>query len=266
MHRLLSRASAAAVILASTAVLGAQSAAAADLTRPVYKAPVAAPLYNWSGFYAGVNVGWGWSENSSADLVDRVGFGLGVALGQVPLSLGLKRDGVLGGGQIGYNWQTGSFVLGLETDFQGSDIHGSGGFFYPGPFAPVQTTVNNRLDWFGTVRGRVGFSPTPQALLYVTGGLAYGHINSSASFVVTPAALGNGSVSVSETKAGWTIGAGTEWAFAANWSVKAEYLYLDLGNTTLRLYDQTTPGTYLDYKFEHRDHIVRLGVNYKFGG
>lgn len=255
-----------ALTIASATALGAQSASAADLTRPVYKAPAAAPLYNWSGFYAGVNVGWGWNDSSADRTAFSSALGAAVAVGQVPASIGFTRDGVLGGGQIGYNWQAGAFVLGLETDFQGSNIRGAGSVFYPGPGSPVLITANSRLDWFGTVRGRLGFTPLPEALLYVTGGLAYGHVNNNASWVADPLTSGNLNGSSSDTRAGWTVGAGAEWAFAPRWSVKAEYLYVDLGNTTVRETDPQYPVDFLDYKFEHRDHIVRVGLNYKFGG
>lgn len=265
MHRVVTRAFATAAILAATATL--QSASAADLTRPVYKAPVSAPLYNWSGFYAGVNVGWGGSNSSANAGNFSPNFIAPLAVGQVPSSIGFDRQGVLGGGQIGYNYQTGAIVAGIEADFQGSDIHGSGDYFYPGaPGVPARTTVNSRLDWFGTVRGRVGFTPVPEALLYVTGGLAYGRVNSDASIVGTPPTVANFHGTSSDVRAGWTIGGGGEWAFAPRWSIKAEYLYVDLGSSTVHMTDPQYPTFFFDSKFEHREHIGRIGVNYKFGG
>jgi outer membrane immunogenic protein len=263
MHRLVIRAFATAAILASTATLGAHGASAADLTKPIYKAPAAAPVYNWSGFYAGFNIGWGWNDDD-VSLEDSSGFGpAAIAAGQVPASVNLKQDGALGGAQIGYNWQTGALVLGVEADFQGSDIHGSGRSSYPGPGFPTLTTMNSRLDWFGTVRGRVGYTPMPEALLYVTGGLAYGRVSSNMDFVITPTVSFHGSLS--DVRTGWAVGAGAEWAFAPRWSVKAEYLYMDLGSTTVHMTLPLLPTAFLDYKLEHRDQIVRLGVNYKLG-
>src|SRR5262249_18389081 len=142
--------------------------------------------------------------------------------------------GVTGGGQFGYNWQMGTFVLGFETDINGSSLKSSD--VVTRPLAPplaglFNHAVNEKLDWFGTARGPVGFLVAPQFLLYATGGLAYGHVNSN-SLVNFTLAGDTYAGSLSDTRAGWTVGGGGEWAFSPNWSAKIEYLHIDLGTVS----------------------------------
>lgn len=175
-------------LLAGTALMSAP-AIAADLGRPIYKAPVAVavPYMMWNGFYIGGNVGYGWGR-------DRVG--------------GVRSDidGFTGGGQIGYNWQFApNWVFGVEADLQGSNIESD--------FAGI----NSSLNMWGTVRGRIGYAFN-NVLLYGTGGFAYGRNELSD-------ALG----SQSRMHTGHTWGGGLEYAFAPNWSAKVEYLYVNLG-------------------------------------
>jgi outer membrane immunogenic protein len=137
---------------------------------------------------------------------------------------------------------------------------------------PVNSTLEQKLDWFGTVRGRVGPTITPTILVYATGGLAYGRVNSTNTvsgtnitgtqgtntFTLTPVAA---SFSDSSTKIGWTLGAGLEGVLSGNWTGKIEYIYVDLGTVS-------TSGAFLVSRFSSRitDNILRVGVNYKFGG
>jgi outer membrane immunogenic protein len=123
---------------------------------------------------------------------------------------------------------------------------------------------SERLDWFGTVRGRVGIAPINNLLLFGTGGFAYGRVEDAATLLFIPPADGNYAGMTSQTKVGWTAGAGAEYAFWRNWSVKLEYLYVDLGATDVLMSDPTRPGQSIDYRFQHRDNIVRVGVNYKW--
>jgi outer membrane immunogenic protein len=242
------------VLAAISSITFAQFATAADL--PV-KAParvVAPPLYNWTGFYAGLNIGgsWGRLDNS---LVSTTGV--------VAFTNSDKIDGVIGGGQIGYNWQSNQWVFGLEADFQGSGQKGDGSFFIPGVggnlalvIPSTSITYEDKLNWFGTVRGRVGYA-FDRWLPYVTGGWAFGHgeINGTRT---------TGGVSTtfsgSESYSGWTVGGGVEWAFANNWSAKVEYLYINFGD------GPTVPVTTgLNVVSGNlTDNIVRVGVNYKF--
>lgn len=193
---------------------------------------VAAPMFNWTGFYAGLHAGYGWGDIHQFDSGGR--------------SPDFDWDGFVGGGTLGYNWQTGAWVFGVEADISWSDIRGRTSSS-SGWGCVVSNGCINEIDWFGTLRGRVGFAAN-QSLVYVTGGLAYGRVFG---------ALGNGCgvACVSETETGWTAGAGFEWAFAPNWSAKAEYLFVDLG----RSYDGNT-----DIGMDSRFNVVRAGINYRF--
>jgi outer membrane immunogenic protein len=204
--------------LTLSSVVALASANAADM----YHGPVAGykdgPVYaevNWSGLYAGVNAGYGWNGAS--------------------LDAGAPDPaGAFGGGQIGYNFQRGNIVFGLETDFQGAGISDSNLAF-----------GKSEMDWFGTVRARLGFT-FANALVYGTGGFAYGHVNNTGF--------------PSETQTGWVAGGGVEYKLAPNWSAKAEYQFLNLDATNVngagRLGDADLGQT--------EAHTVRVGLNYFF--
>ncbi|MBI3702256.1 MAG: porin family protein [Rhizobiales bacterium] len=255
-------ASVAATILAFGFVT---SATAADMPTKAPVAPMVIP-FSWAGLYAGVNLGGGWGT-STGDL-DSFSASLApaVAGGAVPASLGTKSSGVIGGAQIGYNWQSGSLVWGVETDIQGSGIRGTStvNFAGGGGFVPTVSTGEEKITWFGTARLRGGFAIAPRGLIYATGGFAYGGVQNSASVVGNPTTSGNFTGSTSTTKGGWTVGAGTEWAVTNNWLVRAEYLYIDLGSTTVALTDPQFPGSFINYRFRHRDNILRAALSYKF--
>ena len=252
-----------AAVLAASTIAG--SAVAADL--PSRKAPPVAyaplPVMTWAGLYVGVNAGYTFGADRNVAFanydVPGAGFAALAAAGAIPLSLSAKRDGFIGGGQIGYNWQFGSLVAGLEADFQGTTAKANTNYISP---VGAYTLLNSKLDYLGTVRGRFGFAVAPSVLLYATGGLAYG--NSKVSYVVGGPA-GAFANTTSQTKAGYTVGAGVEWAFAPSWSVKGEYLYYDLGRqgTTLLA---AVPGGFTTSTASVRNsgHIVRAGLNYKF--
>jgi outer membrane immunogenic protein len=235
-------------ILVGAALVGtAMNAHAADL--PVkaqyYKAPAAA-VYNWTGFYIGVNAGVGLGRDRSV-LNAQTTFN----------STYLSPQGALGGGQIGYNWQTdsllGPMVLGVEADIQGTGMSDSG------TSLPIAGRVqyDQKLDWFGTVRGRVGLAHGP-VLSYVTAGYAYGSVNTSITEFGTPAfSSGN------RMQNGWTVGSGVEAALGGNWTGKIEYLYLDLGNKTDSFTALAVPQT---LNTEIRENIFRAGLNYRIGG
>ena len=222
------------ILMASAALLTmVASASAADLYAKVPARP--APVLNWTGFYVGVNAGYGGGESS----IDIAGLG-----GALPL----KSNGFLGGGQIGYNWQAGQFLYGLEADIQGTNVKSSLGVatLFGGD---AGTTV----DYFGTVRGRIGFTPWERSVVYATGGLAYGQTKTTLGVLQ----LGT------NTKIGWTAGAGFEYMIAQNWSVKTEYLYVDLGKDDFDLAALgAPPGFTISEKTNM--HVVRAGVNYHF--
>lgn len=238
-------------VLASWALIGGASAADMPVKAPVYKAPVVAPLYNWTGFYVGLNAGGSWGHQDN-DLVTG---------GVTVFSNSDRLDGFIGGGQIGYNWQVNQWVLGIEADFQGSGQKADGSFLLVptnpliANFPASSIAYTDKLEWFGTVRGRVGYA-FDRWLPYVTGGWAYGHgsiSGSSTGGIVT-------TFSGSNTYSGWTLGGGLEWAFMDHWSAKAEYLYIDFGDgPTIAV----TPALSI-VSGRMTDNIARLGINYKF--
>jgi outer membrane immunogenic protein len=257
------------IILATVlAGLGSTAALAADLgARTHTKAPeMMAAVSNWSGFYIGGNVGYGWGQNDADFNFLPSAFDFNANND----NLRVHPRGVIGGAQFGYNFQIGTNVLGFETDIQGADISGSATkqptqFFPVLPIPQALLVTDQKLSWFGTARARLGIAITPELLLYETGGFAYGQVRATAnsSFAATnfdnPAA-------VSRTKVGWTAGAGTEWMFARNWSAKAEYLYVNLGSTSAigLESDAPTSGFGVRYTWKNRENIVRAGVNYHF--
>lgn len=227
-------------ILAGVALLGtAVSAQAADLPvkAPYYKAPAIEAVYDWTGFYAGVNAGVGLGRNRTQS------FAPGYSDSHY-----LSPLGAVGGGQIGYNWQTNSFlgpiVFGIEADIQGADMTDDRTNI-------LGDTYNQKLDWFGTVRGRVGLVTGP-TLSYVTAGYAYGNINTSGVVNGVPFAFNGG-------RSGWTWGSGVEAALGGNWTGKIEYLYLDLGDRTDVFGAQALQS-------EFHENIFRVGLNYRIGG
>ncbi len=221
----------------TTIALVPVAADAADLYRnpppqPAYVAPAAYVDSNiWQGFYAGLNGGYGWGNNSdsiafSGSTYDRA-----------------NPQGGFGGGQIGYNFQSGHLVYGVETDFEGGDI------------SARSSDLSNKesVDWFGTVRGRLGYA-FGNTLIYGTGGFAYGDVHQRA--------IDNGDLySNSSAGTGWEAGGGIEYKINPAWSLKAEYQYIDLGSE--KLTDSAGLSTNsLDTSLQ----TVRLGVNYRFGG
>ncbi|MGB6502831.1 MAG: outer membrane protein [Xanthobacteraceae bacterium] len=259
--------------LVLAAVLAAVMANAAFASERSHKArkhdsPSPAPEQTWAGCYVGGNGGGGLGLQTGDRAIINV-FNPTVMAGiGIPTSYGVADHGAIGGGQIGCNYQNGTFVYGMEADLQGGGLRGSSTVTtVPGGGADSTTgTAQQRLDWFGTVRGRIGFTPSENLLLYGTAGLAYGGVKDSATLVFSAPADGNYAGANSETRVGWTAGAGAEYALAANWSMKFEYLFVDLGKTNVQILDPTRPGQYMTYAFREQDNVFRLGLNYKFGG
>ncbi len=264
-------------LLATVALsaLAAAPAVAADLAaRPSTKAPalIPAPIYNWTGFYIGANAGYGFSDRDTITTTGQVLANVNNVIGGArPGSVNLNRDGFVGGGQIGYNWQTSpNFVFGLEADIQYTDFNRSvavATFPLGGNVASLNNTFSSRMEYFGTVRGRLGYT-WGATMLYATGGLAYGEVRNTANFFGPTGNL-QFSGSNSDIRTGYTVGGGIEHMFTPNWSVKAEYLYYDLGSNLINV--NVIPGsggggTGYDSRFRNDGHIVRAGLNYKFGG
>jgi outer membrane immunogenic protein len=290
----------AASLLALALPLG--SALAADL--PAIKGPPPPPPPPpplWTGFYVGLNAGGTWSDSNSVttSTIGAVNTGAAGALGiahfnaatagmfaNIPTS---TNGGFIGGGQVGYNWQFATnFVAGLEADIQGvaassssssSVIQGTADPAFPNNPVVTVLTAQRRLDYLGTVRGRIGWLFSPTLLAYATGGLAYGGVSSRTAIFgaeVPPAGPNIGvwatEGSFSDTRVGWTVGGGLEWLFLPNWSAKLEYLYYDLGTVrynvgaAFQIFPPATPYwvNYPQATTRFNGHIVRVGVNYHF--
>ncbi|HVV60374.1 MAG TPA: outer membrane protein [Pseudolabrys sp.] len=209
-------------------LLAPLAAQAADLP-PAYKAPpYVAPSYsNWNGFYVGINGGYGWGS-SKWDFP----------------SVNTKPSGALVGGTLGYNFQTGTWVWGIEGDWDYSSEKGSvscvGG----------TATCTTKNDWLATARARLGYAGWNNWLPYITGGAAYGDIK----------ATNTAASSAHKGELGWTLGGGVEYAMWQNWTVKLEYLYVDLGKFTCGTACGGTPSDHVNFT----TNIVRAGINYRF--
>jgi outer membrane immunogenic protein len=240
----------------------ATSAIAADLPR---KAPPALPIpsvVSWTGFYVGVHAGYSWGR-WDGDLTFDPGTGPVVVFD--PSNRTIDANGWLAGGQIGFNYQLNSVVFGLEADASWTNLKGDGSFnTIPGDF---NWAIENQLDWFATVRGRAGVAVN-NFLFYGTGGVAFGQTKGHQVVTnIIPCCLVTAVSSASENHIGWTAGGGVEWMYSRNWSVKAEYLYVDLGSADYRFVGTTfigTPHTTDSFPADLTFHAVRLGVNYRF--
>jgi outer membrane immunogenic protein len=246
------------VLRGATAVsilaLGMVGAQAADLTyepAPVVEAPAA---FNWTGFYIGVHGGAAVGDFKYPVSLTSGDFGLGGDFEQ-------DASGGFGGAQIGYNWQFNqNWVVGVEADLAASSYQGkiSGNLGNGG--GSVNFEAGSEVEWFGTVRGRLGYA-LDNVLLYGTGGFAYGDVKSSVTGSIS--GLGGIDESVSDTEYGWTIGAGLEYGITKNITFKTEYLYVDLGSKTLldiSPADDVRLAVDADTKF----HTLKAGLNYKF--
>lgn len=251
------RLSAAATALA----LSGAVALAADLPSRTYTPPAEPlpPVFTWTGFYVGVNAGYGFSDSGNARYQGDALYLDAVGAGLAPGSLSLKSEGFLGGAQVGYNYQFGSVVVGLEADIQYTDMSDTGTSFATDSFAEGK----KELEWFGTVRARLGFAAMDRLLIFATGGLIYGDTKLTHSIFDTTGAL-FAVGSKSDTQAGWTVGGGLEYAFTNNLTAKAEYLYYDFGDTTAIAPSVIDPSSVAVLKAKNRGSIVRVGVNYKF--
>ena len=284
-----------------TFACGLAGAHAADM--PLKAKPVVASP-SWTGFYIGGHVGgafadrsMGYAGNDAAGQALITGFdpGTGAPVAQEPVRPhGVNLSDVTGGVTAGYNWQVSpSWVLGLETDFSGANVRGSGSgtstLITVGAIAVPQTiTSDQRIDWWGTVRARAGVLATPDVLLFGTAGFAYGNVSASSRYGISAPGPANYSLqyndgssfsctenttcfagSQSGVRTGWTAGAGGEWRFARHWTAKLEYLYVDLGRTRVRSTALVAaPGFGLSSytaDFGRTDmHVFRGGVNYQF--
>jgi outer membrane immunogenic protein len=258
--------------LALTAFGGQESLPSGKEMKQVAPAPMPECDFSWTGFYIGGNAGYGWgnADTSFDPLPDVPTF-----FNLEPTTLSPDPSGFIGGGQIGFNWQWNKWlVLGIESDFQGTDMEGSEtdspiiqSNGTPFPVASSFLAAHERMQWFGSTRGRIGVAPWCRLLLYATGGVAYGNVDYSSN-----TNFSNGftfPTDFTETKVGWTVGGGVEYAIGHHWTVKAEYLYYDLGDEDRSANQQIFgvkqgPPFFVHYNFETTGNIVRGGLNYKF--
>jgi len=227
--------------LAAGTVACVCSVQAADLPVRQVPAPVAPiayapPIYNWSGFYVGGNIGGGFANSSWSDPFTGA-------------NDTFSKDGFLGGGQIGANAQFNWLVVGIEGDFDWTGLKGSG-------TDSMGNSINTETQWTSTVTGRIG-AAFDRLLVYGKGGVAFADDKSSLTDIA------GGTASTSQTRTGWTAGAGLEYALSENWTAKLEYDYLGFGSETLNLPTPTFPAYTSSASLNVQE--VKVGINYKFG-
>jgi outer membrane immunogenic protein len=233
------------ILLAGVAFAALSGTAfAADLpSRVAAPAPIiaAVPLFTWTGFYVGVNAGYGWNSGNSQFVDPAFGYA------------GNNSDdgGFVGGAQIGYNYQIGQFVIGVETDLQYANVGNKSNSYYAGGIY----SGNDSDGYFGTVRARAGVA-FDRALIYVTGGLAYGDLGNNNYAGLTTSPYGY-YANNNDTNVGWTVGGGVEYAFTNNLTAKIEGLYVNLDT-------QNSGGLYYAGNGDTEFGVVRAGLNYKF--
>jgi outer membrane immunogenic protein len=233
-------------------LLASVSAAALGCST-IMPAQAASPTPTWTGFYVGLNAGYAWGHSDPA-LVDAF-----LTLANPP---GLNPRGFIGGGQIGYNWQSGQWVFGAEVDLSGLNAKADATI---SPFFAFKGTNgvswSSQYDWLFTARLRGGFTVAPNWLLYATGGLAVTHVNDSACNTLVSGCSGGVRWSDSSNLTGGTIGGGIETMFAPNWTARVEYLYAKFKDTTL----SPSISGFPQFSFDHNLNVVRFAINYKFG-
>jgi outer membrane immunogenic protein len=221
----------------------ASQASAADM-------PVKAPapftaVVSWTGFYVGAHGGVGWLD-ASQTITGPVGT---TCVATLNARCDVDAVGAVFGGQIGYNWQSGAWVFGLEADASGTSLKGTETFAYPG-FSHV---INDKVDWLASVRGRLGWA-VGDTLFYGTGGVAFGQFDAGWLRIGGPARA-----QFSETMTGWVAGGGIEKLLGRNWSARVEFLYYGFGKDS---HASTIGGTYTT-AFRHNVSAVRLGLNFR---
>jgi len=234
-------------LASASLILMAGAAAAADLPPPPL-APVPVPeLPLWTGFYVGANLGGAFGNS-------RTSFNLA---GLQPPSFDTELRGVIGGAQAGYNWQSGPLVLGLEADIDATSLSGDRTAPCIAPLCgALSASYSQKVPWFGTVRPRIGYA-TGSFLVYATGGLAIGDVDTSATATVGPLAATH---SQSETRSGFAVGGGAEMALAPRWTARIEYLYVDLGRSTTTY----LAAPLLTSKARVDVNLIRTGLNFHF--
>lgn len=252
MYRKILLASVGAIALTGSAALAADLPSRAP--PPVYLPPP--PIFTWTGIYIGGQVGYAWtSGNNQFNGFDPF-FGTGTFL---TTSIGGTPSGVIGGGNVGYNYQINQWVLGLEGSVDGTSLSNTAGAFFPdGTTLRAHTTA----DIQGSIRGKLGVA-WDRALIYATGGVAFGGFNTNVS-VSNPAFgfFGNGNVST--TRVGWTVGGGIQYAVTNNWSIFAEYRYTNWGSIRQNDFGVLPAGVFFNGSRKINQNQVQVGFDYKF--
>jgi outer membrane immunogenic protein len=238
--------------LLSAAAIGALTvpALAADIAETTYVDPGPVAVhddFDWTGFYVGVHGGFGGGDfDYPIDVGDSI-------IGPFSLEAGLDSNGFFAGGQVGANWQMGQFVIGAEADIAWAEIDGDFELDIDGLGSGQ---AGSSVNWFGTGRLRAGFLPTQRLLIYGTGGVAYGDVESSLTVD------GLFDLSTSDTQIGWTVGGGFEYAITPNITLKTEYLYVDLGSQTLFEGDIPLLAADVSVDADTTFHTVKAGLNF----
>jgi outer membrane immunogenic protein len=258
------------VSVALGAIAASSSAGAADL--PFKAAPRAvapAATYDWSGVYVGGHIGGGWATNDISD----PGLGIiGVLLGVPPVQT-TDSSGFIGGIQAGWNYQIGRLVLGTEVDFSWADVNGTSTSTFAagiaGPGTSISRALSANTDWTGTSTVRLGYAHD-RWMFYSKAGAAFAHTNYTSTWT------GNGGGGLAlftgtgdQTRVGWTVGVGAEWAFMNNWSAKLEYDFMDFGSKAVTINGTILPGTAnIPASFgvvnDQTISEVKFGANYRF--
>lgn len=245
--------------IAAIAALIGTPALAADLccTKAPPPPPCCAPAPSWTGFYLGLNAGWGWDADPHSIVIST-----NPALGGYPATTnGTAASGALGGVTFGYNWQLSNVVFGFEADIDGSSIHNSFSGRVIDGFGDTLTAEKD-LNYLSTIRGRLGFAFT-SVLVYGTGGFAFGGVKNSLVDVLTVPPTGTVTMQRDTTATGYVVGGGMEFLVAPRWSLKAEYLYVNLGSYMLSSLEVPPSGfTFSTNKIDNDFYTVRGGVNY----
>jgi outer membrane immunogenic protein len=244
--------------VATTIALTSAPALAADLPMKARPLPPA-PIWSWTGFYIGGHVGAGWGQDETRiDSISATPPGI-----TIPVNLQFNqnsRSGFLGGGQVGYNWQAGMFVFGVQADIAGLDVKGTDPCL-------VILTCTSKSDWLATATGRIGAVVLDRGLVYVKGGGAWMNTNHTTALTIIPAfpQLTNHSF----TNDGWTVGMGTEWMITQNWTafVEMDYMRFDNKKVAERLNPILTGPIAVNFNTTQTQTlaIAKVGVNYKFG-
>lgn len=254
------------LLACSIATLAIASGSASEARADEPGAVPHASQNSWTGFYVGVHAGYGFGEGDgdTSFLPDPSTFGA------QPFSSSIEADGFIGGGQAGYDWQFGKYVVGVEADLSWSDVQGDervsplsdfGGTPDPAWFQDASV----ELEWLATLRARAGILIKPNALLYATGGVAYGSVEYETFTSFDPFPQFQYSGSASDQEVGWTAGAGVEWARPSGWSLKAEYLYFDLGETDFVASPLAPNDPFaVTQSFDTTGNVVRFGANYRY--